>query len=267
MQYAATFDFPVWLRPQDAALARDGVAHDGQVATRLGLAAIPVCAETVALSTILLLARETGARSPSVPAVERRRRGHGAPGQAPRPAGDLRRRDPSCAPVRNGHRLFRPQLPPHAAAAKPARPRRAASRRSPTARSTRCAPITRRSTRTPSSCRSAKPKPAPPALELLLPLTLKWAEETRLPLAQGSRASPRDPARVLGIDAGTLSAGRERRHLRLRSRALLEGRRAGARRARARTRRSSASKSKAGCATRWSKARSSTKRNSWQLFR
>ena len=54
--------FPVWLRPQDAALARDGVAHDGQVATRLGLAAIPVCAETVALSTILLLARETGAR-------------------------------------------------------------------------------------------------------------------------------------------------------------------------------------------------------------
>ena len=62
LQYAATFDFPVWLRPQDAGLARGGVAHDGQVATRLGLAAIPVCAETVALSTILLLARETGAR-------------------------------------------------------------------------------------------------------------------------------------------------------------------------------------------------------------
>ncbi len=37
LQYAATFGFPVWLRPQDAALARDGVAHDGQVATRLGL--------------------------------------------------------------------------------------------------------------------------------------------------------------------------------------------------------------------------------------
>src|SRR5262249_48924870 len=62
LRYAATFGFPVWLRPQDAALARDGVAHDGQVATRLGLAAIPVCAETVALSTILILARESGAR-------------------------------------------------------------------------------------------------------------------------------------------------------------------------------------------------------------
>ena len=62
LQYAATFDFPVWLRPQDPALAKGGVAHDGQVATRLGLAAIPVCAETIALSTILLLAKETGAR-------------------------------------------------------------------------------------------------------------------------------------------------------------------------------------------------------------
>ena len=62
LQYAATFDFAVWLRPQDAALARGGVAHDGQVATRLGLAAIPVCAETLAVSAILLLARETGAR-------------------------------------------------------------------------------------------------------------------------------------------------------------------------------------------------------------
>src|SRR3990172_5703407 len=62
LQYAATFDFPVWLRPQDAGLARGGVAHDGQVATPPGLAAIPACAETVALSAILLLARETGAR-------------------------------------------------------------------------------------------------------------------------------------------------------------------------------------------------------------
>ncbi|MEK6591660.1 MAG: dihydroorotase, partial [Pseudomonadota bacterium] len=62
LQYAATFGFCVWLRPQDPTLARNGVAHDGQVATRLGLPAIPVCAETVALSTILLLARVTGAR-------------------------------------------------------------------------------------------------------------------------------------------------------------------------------------------------------------
>ena len=61
MQYASTFGFGVWLRPQDASLADGGVAHDGEVATRLGLPAIPVCAETVALSNIILMARETGA--------------------------------------------------------------------------------------------------------------------------------------------------------------------------------------------------------------
>jgi dihydroorotase len=62
MQYAATFDFSVWLRPQDSFLARDGVAHDGEVATRLGLPAIPASAETIALATMLQLARETGVR-------------------------------------------------------------------------------------------------------------------------------------------------------------------------------------------------------------
>ena len=61
LQYAATFDFPVWLRAQDPALAKHGVAHEGEVSTRLGLPSIPVTAETVALSTILIIARETGA--------------------------------------------------------------------------------------------------------------------------------------------------------------------------------------------------------------
>jgi dihydroorotase len=62
LQYAATFGYAVWLRPQDPYLSQGGVAHDGQVATRLGLPGIPVSAETVSLSTILLLVRETGAR-------------------------------------------------------------------------------------------------------------------------------------------------------------------------------------------------------------
>lgn len=62
LQYAATYGFTVWLRPEDAHLARGGIAHDGEVATRLGLAGIPVCAETVAISTIVTLMRVTGAR-------------------------------------------------------------------------------------------------------------------------------------------------------------------------------------------------------------
>jgi dihydroorotase len=60
LQYAGTFSHRVWLRPQDPHLAREGVAHDGEVATRLGLPAIPAVAETIALATIFGLVRETG---------------------------------------------------------------------------------------------------------------------------------------------------------------------------------------------------------------
>src|SRR3989442_3311970 len=62
LQYAATFGFPVWLRAEDAWLAKGGVSHDGEVATRLGLPAIPAFAETIALATLLELVRATRAR-------------------------------------------------------------------------------------------------------------------------------------------------------------------------------------------------------------
>lgn len=62
MQYASTFGFSVWLRPQEASLTNNGVAHDGEIAARLGLPPIPVCAETIALSNIIYLARETGVK-------------------------------------------------------------------------------------------------------------------------------------------------------------------------------------------------------------
>jgi dihydroorotase len=61
LQYAATYGYTVWLRPQDAYLGA-GVAASGAVATRLGLAGVPVAAETIALHTIFELVRATGAR-------------------------------------------------------------------------------------------------------------------------------------------------------------------------------------------------------------
>jgi dihydroorotase len=64
LQYAATFGYRVWLRPQDVHLARGGVAHDGEVATRLGLPAIPAFAETIALDAIFELVRATGVHVP-----------------------------------------------------------------------------------------------------------------------------------------------------------------------------------------------------------
>jgi len=62
MRYAKTFELPIWLRPVEDTLAGSGVAGAGAVAGRLGLPAVPVVAETVALHTIFELQRATGAR-------------------------------------------------------------------------------------------------------------------------------------------------------------------------------------------------------------
>ncbi len=61
LQYAATFGYTVWLRPNDAWLGQ-GVAAKGPLATRMGLSGVPVLAETIALATIFELVRDTGAR-------------------------------------------------------------------------------------------------------------------------------------------------------------------------------------------------------------
>ena len=61
MQYAATYGYCIWLRPQDAALGK-GVAASGPLATRMGLSGVPVAAETIALHTIIDLMRTSGAR-------------------------------------------------------------------------------------------------------------------------------------------------------------------------------------------------------------
>ena len=61
MQYAASFGYSVWLRPQELYLGK-GVAASGAMATRLGLGGVPVAAETIALHTIFELMRATGAR-------------------------------------------------------------------------------------------------------------------------------------------------------------------------------------------------------------
>jgi dihydroorotase len=61
LQYAATFGYTVWLRPQELHLGK-GIAASGALATRLGLSGVPVAAETIALHTIFELMRATGAR-------------------------------------------------------------------------------------------------------------------------------------------------------------------------------------------------------------
>ena len=206
LQYAATFDFPVWLRPQDAGLARGGVAHDGQVATRLGLAAIPVCAETVALSTILLLARETGARihlcrMSSAEGVDmvRKAKQSGlkvscdiAIHHAHLSEMDIGYFDPNCnltPPLRS--QRDRDAL------------RAALADGTVDALCSDHTPVDEDAKQLPFG----EAETGATGVELLLPLTLKWIEESSLPLARGLARITSDPARVLGINAGKLVQG------------------------------------------------------------
>lgn len=206
MQYAATFNIPVWLRPQDASLARNGVAHDGQVATRLGLPSIPVCAETTALATILLLARETGARvhlcrlsSAEAINMVRRARHDGATVTCDVAVHhlhlsemDIGYFDPHChliPPLRSqrDRDALRRGLADHTVDA---------------VCSDHC-PVDDDAKQLPFS----ESEPGATGLELLLPLTLKWAEEDHVTLPTALARITRDAANILGIDAGHLSVG------------------------------------------------------------
>ena len=58
--YAATFDIRVFIEPDEHWLSAGGCAHEGKIATRLGLKGIPVSAETIAIARALELIAETG---------------------------------------------------------------------------------------------------------------------------------------------------------------------------------------------------------------
>jgi dihydroorotase len=206
MQYAATFDFTVWLRPQDAFLAKDGVAHDGEVATRLGLAAIPSCAETIALSSILALARETGARihlcrlsSREGVAMVRAAKAEGLPvtcdvaiHHAHLSEMDIGFFDTNCHLV-----------PPLRSLRDRDGLREALADGTVDALCSDHAPVDDDAKLLPF----AEAEPGATGLELLLPLTLKWAKETGAPLSAAIAKISTEPARILALNNGHLGAG------------------------------------------------------------
>jgi dihydroorotase len=206
LQYAATFGFHVWLRPQDATLARNGVAHDGQVATRLGLPAIPVCAETTALSTILLLARETGAkvhlcRLSSAEGIDMVRQAKAlgarvtcdiAVHHAHLSEMDISYFDPNCY-----------LMPPLRSARDREALRQALADGTIDAICSDHTPVDEDAKQLPF----AEAEVGATGLELLLPLTLKWAEECGMALPAALAKITSDAAGVLDIDAGHLATG------------------------------------------------------------
>jgi dihydroorotase len=206
MQYASTFGFGVWLRPQDASLADGGVAHDGEVATRLGLPAVSVCAETAALSNIILVARETGAAvhlcrisSAEGVAMVRAARQQGLPitcdvaiNHMHLTEMDIGFFDSNChlvPPLRGLSDLnaLRTGLLDGTIDA-------ICSDHAPVDEDAKLLPF-------------GEAEAGATGLELLLPLTLKWAAEMRVPLTAALAKITVEPARILGVDAGHLSPG------------------------------------------------------------
>ena len=59
MEYAATFELPLFLHPIEHSLMEKGGMHEGALATRLGLAPIPAAAETIAMAQIISLVELT----------------------------------------------------------------------------------------------------------------------------------------------------------------------------------------------------------------
>jgi dihydroorotase len=205
MQYAATFGYAIRLRPQDHHLARDGVAHDGEVASRLGLTGIPVCAETIAIGTALQLARETGVRlhlsrlsSAAGVALVREARRTGMAVTCDVTIHHLHLSDMDIGYF-DSHARFDPPL-------RSASDRDALRAAAADGLASICSdhtPVDEDGKQLPF----AEAVPGATGLELLLPLTLKWAEEMKLPLSAALARITCDPAAILGIEAGALGLG------------------------------------------------------------
>ena len=206
MQYASTFGFSVWLRPQDVHLADGGVAHDGEIATRLGLPPISVCSETVALSNIILMARETGARvhlcrisSAEGTAMIRAARRQGLPITC-----DIAVNHIHLSEMDIGYFDSNCHLVPPLRALSDREGLRAGlldgtidaicSDRAPVDEDAKLLPF-------------AEAEAGAVGLELLLPLVFKWATEMNIPLPTALAKITSEPARILSLNSGHLSPG------------------------------------------------------------
>jgi dihydroorotase len=206
LQYAATFGYRVWLRVEDPWLAKGGVAHDGEVATRLGLPGIPAFAETIALGTLLELVRATGTRvhvcrlsTAAAVAMMRAAKKEGLPVSCDVGIHHVHLSDMDLGFYDSHCRLdppLRSQRDREALAAALADGTIdcAVSDHTPVDEDGKHVPF-------------AEAESGATGLELLLPLTLKWARERKLPLAAALARVTSDAARVLGSPSGRIEPG------------------------------------------------------------
>jgi dihydroorotase len=204
LEYAHTCDLTVFIQPDDHFLSKNGVAHEGAISTRLGLPPIPETAETIAVSRALLLVEQIGVRTHfchlssarSVKLIEDAKKagmpvsadvgichlhltdmdvdGYNEDCHLRPPLREQRDRDALCQALAKGSiDAICSDHQPHDADAK-------ASPFSETAAGAS-------------------------TIELLLPLTLDLVTKKKLSLSDALSSVTNKPAKILGIDAGTLN--------------------------------------------------------------
>ena len=206
MQYATTYSYQVWLRPQYSFLARDGIAHDGEVATRLGLSGIPAFAETIALATILTLVRETGTRvhlcrlsSAAGVDMVRRAKAEGLPVSCDVSAHHAHLADTDIGYFDSHCHV----VPPFRSQRDRDALRQGLADGTIDAMCSDHAPVDEDAKQLPFG----ESEVGVTGLELLLALAIKWADEMKLPLSAAIQCVSARPAAILGLDAGHLAVG------------------------------------------------------------
>jgi len=206
MQYAKSFGFTLWVHPCDHFLSRNGVAHSGAVAGRLGLSGVPVMAETVALHTIFELMRATGARVhlcrlSSAEGVSLLRQ---AKSQQLNVTADVSVHHLHLIDIDIGYFDSKMRMdPPFRSQRDRAALREAVQMGVIDAICSDHTPLDDDEKQLPF----ADASPGSSALELLLPLALKWGSEDRIAMAQIVDKLTRQPAQVLGVEAGVIRPG------------------------------------------------------------
>jgi dihydroorotase len=206
LQYASTYGYAVWLRPQDAFLSKGGVAASGAVASRLGLSGVPVSAETIALHTLFELVRVTGARvhvmhlsSAAGVALMRAAKAEGLPVTCDVSANHVHLIDMDIGYFDAQFRLdppLRQQRDRDAIRAGLADGTIDAicSDHTPVDDDEKLLPF-------------AEATPGATGLELLLSLTVKWAQEAGVPLVDALARVTSAPAGIVKVDAGRIAVG------------------------------------------------------------
>ncbi|MFM0324058.1 dihydroorotase [Caballeronia glebae] len=206
LQYATTYGYTVWLRPQDAYMSKGGVAASGAVASRLGLSGVPVAAETIALHTIFELIRVTGARVhlshlSSAAGVELVR---AAKAEGLAVSCDVTINHVHLTDIDIGYFDSQFRLDPPLRSQRDRDAIRAGladgtidaicSDHTPLDDDEKLLPF-------------AEATPGATGLELLLSLTVKWAREAKVPLAKALSRITSAPADVLKLPAGRIATG------------------------------------------------------------